>query len=857
MNKTKILIFMAATFVLTIGFLPPSWSNEIPDNLKPWVIQALKNEMPAGYHVKNSASGSLAANNPAQRLSFGFTRGAIELSSEDQSQWRMQLLRYGFDSRSVNIKPILPKTNGARVDFEHAGMTEWYINSPYGMEQGFTFQSPGAQQSKQLTIDIAIEGEVKQKGNSLEFGAKSGRKILYKGLQAYDATGRRLDSELCLQKKQLSIVVNVKDAVYPVTVDPLFSNETKITAFDGITQDQFGTSVAISDNTAVIGAALSDPHGIDSGAAYVFVRNRTSWSLQQKLTALDGSAGDLFGSRVAISGDTIIIGALFDGDKGTNSGSAYVFVRNGTTWSQQQKLTASDGAAYDYFSQSVAISGETIIIGAVQDSDKGTNSGSAYVFKRSGTTWSQQQKLTASDGAAYEQFGWSAAIIADTAIIGAPGTGNSGLEAGAAYVFVQNGSTWSEQQKLTSSDGAAADYFGVQVGISGDTVVIGADYDDDKGSQSGSAYVFVRSGTTWSQQQKLVPSDGATMDHFGGAVAISNDTIVIGANGNTDNLKFFGSAYVFVRNGTTWSSQQKLTSSDSEYEDMFGLHVAISGDTIVISASLDDDQGTDSGSAYIYQIPMTPDFNGDGYADILWRNSVTGVNVVWNMTGNDILYTELPDAVADIQWKIAGLADFDFDGKPDIVWRNYETGQNYIWFMDGATHASGAYFEAVPDLDWKIVGTADFNGDGKPDIVWRNFSTGINLIWFMDGTTHVGDASFDAVPDLAWKIVGLGDFDKDGSTDVLWRNFSTGQNYVWFMNGATHTAGAYIDAVADLDWNVAALADFNKDGRVDIVWRNGVTGMNVVWYMNGILHTDGEYIPAVADTDWKVATATP
>ncbi len=260
---------------------------------------------------------------------------------------------------------------------------------------------------------------------------------------------------------------------------------------------------------------VDDDAGSESGSAYVFVRSGTTWSQQAKLTAFDAAAIDQFGYSVAISGDTAIVGAYGDDDAGSASGSAYVFVRSGTTWSQQAKLTALDAAASDQFGYSVAISGDTAIVGAYLDDDAGSASGSAYVFVRSGTTWSQQAKLTASDGAASDLFGYSVAISGDTAIVGAYGDDDAGSDSGSAYVFVRSGTTWSQQAKLTALDAAAVDCFGYSVAISGDTAIVGAYLDDDAGSASGSAYVFVRSGTTWSQQAKLTASDGAASDQFG------------------------------------------------------------------------------------------------------------------------------------------------------------------------------------------------------------------------------------------------------------------------------------------------------------------------------------------------------
>jgi len=385
-------------------------------------------------------------------------------------------------------------------------------------------------------------------------------------------------------------------AVTPVEV-------AKLVADDGATNDFFGFSVALSGDTAVIGVLRDDDNGNDSGSAYVFTRSGTTWSQQAKLTATDGAANDTFGGNVALFGDTAVIGALRDDDKGNDSGSAYVFTRSGTTWSQQAKLTATDGAAGDEFGYSVAISGDTAVIGAARDDDKGNDSGSAYVFTRSGTSWSQQAKLTAADGAAGDVFSISVALSGDMVVIGADLGDEKGENSGAAYVFTRSGSTWSQQAKLTAADGAAGDLFGIRIALSGDTAVIGAARDDDKGDNSGAAYVFIRSGTTWNQQAKLTATDGAANDRFGTRVALSGNTAVIGAILDDDNSDNSGSAYVFTRSGTSWSQQAKLAAADSATHDVFGWSVALSGDTVVIGAptSIVELPGG-TGSVYVFDI---------------------------------------------------------------------------------------------------------------------------------------------------------------------------------------------------------------------------------------------------------------
>ena len=390
--------------------------------------------------------------------------------------------------------------------------------------------------------------------------------------------------------------------------------EQNVIAPDGATSDYFGYSVAFSGdgNTALVGVALDDiDANANQGSAYVFIRSGSTWSLQQKLTASDGAAFDSFGVSVAISGDTALVGAYLD-DVGanTNQGSVYVFTRNGTTWNPQAQLTASDGAANDEFGFSVALSDDTALVGAWKDdAGAGAKQGSAYVFTRSGTTWSQQTKLTASDGAEGDQFSVSVALSGDTAIVGAyydAVTGNANQ--GSAYVFTRSGSTWSQQAHLIASDGEVDDYFGISVALSGDTALVGACWDFvSENAYQGSAYIFTRSGITWSQQAHLTSSDGAAQDQFGFAVALSGDTALVGAwladvGSNIDQ----GSAYVFNRSGATWTQQGKLTASDGAAGDFFGTAVALSGDTVLVGA-IGDDIGANpnQGSVYFYQLYQT------------------------------------------------------------------------------------------------------------------------------------------------------------------------------------------------------------------------------------------------------------
>ena len=389
-----------------------------------------------------------------------------------------------------------------------------------------------------------------------------------------------------------------------------WSELAKLVASDGAVGDYFGYSVSISADgtTALIGAYLDDDKRVDSGSAYIFTRNGSSWIQSTKLVPTDGASSSHFGISVSISADgtTALVGSVnADGIVG-NSGSAYIFTRNGSGWIQSAKLIASDGATNDYFGRSVSISadGSTALVGSYYDDDRGSNSGSTYVFIKDGSNWIQSTKLVASDGSDSDLFGYSVSISADgtTALVGAHGNDDNGDNSGSAYIFTRNGSNWIQSAKLVASDGTSNDYFGHSVSISADgtTALVGAHYDDDKGNDSGSAYIFTRNGSSWIQSAKLMPTDGAAQDRFGYSVSISADgtTALVGAFGDDDK----GSTFVFIKEGSNWIQSAKLVASDSTTGDGFGWSVSISADgtTALIGAYLDDDKGVDSGSAYIF-----------------------------------------------------------------------------------------------------------------------------------------------------------------------------------------------------------------------------------------------------------------
>lgn len=340
------------------------------------------------------------------------------------------------------------------------------------------------------------------------------------------------------------------------------------------------------------------------GPAYVMERNDVtgSWNETAKLTASEGTPGSNFGSSVSISGNIAIVGALsYRNDNGDDSGSAYVFRRDDATgyWNETAKLTASDGDDNDYFGESISVSGNAVIVGAYGDDDKGQRSGSAYIFEQDDMTflWNETAKLTASDGAAFDNFARSVSISGKIAIVGSPFDDDQGGASGSAYVFEKDNLTgyWTETAKLTASDGGGNAWFGYSVSVSGNIVVVGA-------QQSGSAYVFEKNDSTghWNETAKLTASDGAASDFFGRSVSVSGNIAIVGAYLNDDDGASSGSVYMFEKNDSTgyWNETAKLTASDGAANDFYGFSVSLSGNTAFVGAYGDGDKGFRSGSAY-------------------------------------------------------------------------------------------------------------------------------------------------------------------------------------------------------------------------------------------------------------------
>lgn len=583
----------------------------------------------AGRHrIQRQEDGTLAARNPGQQWLAEFDgKGFTVTPDHGKWTWGLELTGYGERTFRSDEPPgdrnvPAPNFEGGKITCQRdENLTEWFINDTRGLEQGWTLHSKDvavSSASGEVTLTLAVRGglspQVSDDGSSVSFRNESGGDALtYGGLKAWDADGKILPVRFELaDQEHVSITVEDENALYPITIDPI--------------------------------------------------------AQQAYLKASNPGADDEFGFAVAISGDTVVVGAVGEdgGNAGANStpneaairaGAAYVFVRNGTAWTQQAYLKASNPGVDDFFGRSVGISGDTIIVGAHNEASTttGVNStpndnalyaGAAYVFVRDGSTWTQQAYLKSGNTRAGDRFGFAVAISGDSVAVGAFGesSGTTGVNStpsytagssGAAYVFTRSGTTWSQQAYLKASNTGASDEFGRAIAISGDTLVVGA-WNEDSGStgvnstpnegvsNAGAAYIFSRTGGSWAEQAYLKASDSRLANQFGGAVGTSGDIVAVGAHregslsAGVNSQPVYGSttatagaAYVFSRVGSIWAQQAYLKPSNPGSSDQFGTSVAVAGEMVLVGApqessgttgvnSAPDESAGASGSAYLF-----------------------------------------------------------------------------------------------------------------------------------------------------------------------------------------------------------------------------------------------------------------
>ena len=659
--------------------------------------QSIRAAWQAGRHAITESTdhpGTWQARNPGQQWTTHFDARGFDTQPDGAAwRWGLELRRWGMagSERSITGNSIVSH-DGQRASYGWGnGLEEWFVNDTLGLEHCYTVHSKPAGQGDQLRFELAVRGGLKAQidahGRGVRFVDATGAAALnYNGLIVWDADGKVLNATFQPIEHGLALAVNTRDARYPITIDPI-AQQAYLKASNTDAEDSFGRKVAVSGDTVVVGAHSEDSNasGVNgdqtnnlasgAGAVYVFVRTAGAWSQQAYLKASNTDVQDYFGTSVAISGDTVVVGAYFEdsfatGVNGiqtnnatTNAGAAYVFVRSGSSWSQQAYLKASNTGFQDTFGYSVAISDDTIVVGATgEDSSSfGVNqasnnlaesSGAAYVFVRTAGSWSQQAYLKASNTDSYDQFGDVVAVSGDTVVVGAYSessnasgingdqTNNAASWAGAVYVFVRTAGTWNQQAYLKASNTEADDQFGRSVGVSGNTIVVGAigegsdaigvdgSQNNNRTSEAGAAYVFVRTDDNWNQQAYLKASNTDSNDHFGRSVSVSGDMVVIGASAEdsiasgidgdqADNASTdAGAAYLFARDGDIWHQQSYLKASNSSIFTYFGFSVAISEATVVVGAygersnatGINGDQSNSSviaaGAAYVFETPV-------------------------------------------------------------------------------------------------------------------------------------------------------------------------------------------------------------------------------------------------------------
>ncbi len=608
------------TFGLVLGFvnllicLPAiaetSAGQCVPEGISTSDWSSIRAAYDANRHAAFAVDGGYQARNPGQQWRTHFDgRGFVTTPDAGGWSWGLELVSYGRgEAQRAMTVPSCIDAQGGRIEYAwDDAVSEWYINDPRGLEHGYTVRQRPKGDSSPLNFVLTVRGGLRPRvsgdGRGVAFGSVAGAAVVnYHGLTVIDAGGVHVPAWFEPVDEGLRLSVDDRGARYPLTIDPI-AQQAYLKASNTEAGDNFGNSVAVSGDTVVVGAGGEDSaatgvngsqannSAIGSGAAYVFVRDGMgNWSQQAYLKASNTGGGDGFGGSVAVSGDTVVVGANSEDSSATGT--------NATPGQQNDNSASSAGAA--------------------------------YVFVRSGTTWSQQAYLKASNTGQFDLFGSSVAILGETVVIGAGGedsaaTGvngdqadNSALNSGAVFVFVRSGTLWSQQAYIKASNPGTDDNFGESIDISGDTVVVGARNEDsnatgvngnqadNSSNDSGAAYVFVRDGVgNWSQQAYLKASNTGANDLFGGSVAASGDTVVIGAthedsnatgiNGNQTNNSAVeaGAAYVFVRDGVgNWSQQAYLKASNTNGNDHFGGSVAANGDTVVVGATSEASSAT-------------------------------------------------------------------------------------------------------------------------------------------------------------------------------------------------------------------------------------------------------------------------
>ena len=433
------------------------------------------------------------------------------------------------------------------------------------------------------------------------------------------------------------------------------------------------------------------------------------WNTGTKIQASDVEASDEFGWSVAISGDgtKAIVGAHYEDTGGNGAGSAYIFAYDGSSWTQEAKIQASDLQSSDYFGNSVAMSGDgtKVIVGAYSEDTTYTDVGAAYIFTLSSGSWSQEAKILASDKEGSDYFGYSVSMnsAATKVIVGAYGEGTGGYNAGSAYIFAYDGSSWTQEAKIQASDIQAGDYFGYSVAMSGDgtKVIVGANLEDTGGSDAGSAYIFAHDGSSWSQEAKIQASDKAASDQFGNSVSMNSAAtkVIVGAYVEDTGGSDAGSAYIFAYDGSSWSQEAKIQASDKQSDDHFGYSVSMNSDgtKVITGARYEETGGSDAGAAYIFDYRATELFDTETQVFTATGTGIVSGSTVQLEGANGSLYSVLdatPNAAGtQVTFKMGGTLPLEY---PPSAMTNNASITGYV--ASGSGNYNSLAWKAFDDV---------------------------------------------------------------------------------------------------------------------------------------------------------------
>ena len=617
----------------------------------------------------------------------------------------------------------------------------------------------------------------------------------------------------------------------------------------------FGSAVAADSGLAAFGApgALSG-----EGTVTVFERGSSNtWPLTATLEGSDTGASDAFGSAVALDGSVIVVGApLAGGAASGDQGAVYVFRKSGSSWSQVAKLVASDGAGGDGFGSAVAMKGDIVVIGAPgADISGAAERGAAYVFRNtSGNTWTQAAKVTASNGAAGDRFGASVAAQSSRALIGAP---SRSAGAGGAYIFRSTGGSWVEAVALTAGESGTIG-FGSAVALSGtllgDWAFVGAPDAVNSGLGSGAAFVYQRvTDTNWPSAARLSSSDGGSGDDFGASIAAADDRVVVGSPLDTVRaISGAGSARMFRRMASgTWQEGSKLAATSGSIGGGFADAVAIAGERVMVGAPTTGGRG----QGYHYKLDyVRAGIDDNGRSDVLWFAPGSGNIAAWGMNG---LVRETGGIVSNTlsgSHEYDGAGDFYGDGRSAMLFRNRTTGAFRMWRLSGLSVVDDRAVSGGIGFEWQYLATGDISGDGKADVILRNSLSGQVNGWIMSGSSKTSGGTIGN--SLGLDYMGLADIDGDGRSDLLWRT-ELGAMRAWLMNGLVLTSDTAFGGASAVtaEWRVAATGDFDGDGDDDLMWRNTSTGAVSGWLVAGAsVQSTAVVHPGIA-LNWRIESA--